>query len=175
MAITSSVVVDGPNVQADGQRRGVIEFTFDDGRVVRRSVRAPDITAWTALLLAIDGEVEAAIQLSDAEEASQTDTEITAVKQASIKQVAVAYLRTAYATGDPLRAYLLFSRFNDYRNSQGWSMDQVVTNLATVGLTDEEWADMKDRYLYLSDAARVTTMQAYDGVLSGDTWGEAFR
>lgn len=176
MPIVSSEVVDGPNIQADGSRRGTIEFILDDGRVITRTVRAPDAIAWANLLIDLPAEVELKVQQDDADEASNTDDEITAVKQANIKQVALAYLRRAYSTGNPYAAYLKFSRFNDYRLSQGWNLNQIVTGLTEVGLTQDEWDNMLARYQYLSLAARVTAMEAYFGsVLPGDTWGEEFR
>ena len=51
----------------------------------------------------------------------------------------------------------------------------MVAGLADVGLTEDEWNEMKDRYVYLSQSARVTAMEAYQGVLAGDTWGAEFR
>lgn len=175
MPIASSEVVDGPNIQADDSRRGTIEFTLDDGRVIRRNVRAPDATAWANLLIDLPAEVEAKIELDDAEIASNTDNEITAVLEASQEQVALAYLRRAYQIGNPYLAYLKFDRFNDYRLVKGWSLTQVVSGLSSVGLTQEEWDEMLERYQYLSNSTRITAMQAYQGVLSGDTWGEEFR
>ena len=175
MPIISSEVVDGPNIQADESRRGTIEFTFDDGRIIRRNIRAKDALSWANLLIDLPAEVEAKAQIDDAEEASETDNEITTVKQASIKQVALAYLRKAYSLGDPYLAYLKFARFNDYRLAQGWTLAQVVSGLTEVGLTQEEWGLMLARYQYLSEAGRVTAMVAYQSVLDGDTWGEEFR
>ena len=87
----------------------------------------------------------------------------------------MAFLRKAYATGHPLTAYQKFSRFNDYRIQRGWSLSQVQAGLAREGLTEDEWQNMRQRYAYLSNAARVTAMQAYQSVLDGDTWGAAYR
>lgn len=170
MGIVNSEVVSGPDIQADGSRRGTIEFVFDDGRVVTRHIRSPDATAWANKLIDLPAEVELKMQMDDAEEASDQDVEITAVKQASIKQVALAYLRKAYSLTDPYQAYLKFDRFNNYRLSQGWTVNQVVTGLAEVGLTQEEWDLMLARYQYVSEPGRVTTMVAYQSVLDGDIW-----
>ena len=174
--IVDSTVIDGPDIQVDESRRGTIQFTFDDGRVITRTVQAPDAIAWANLLINLPGIVELEQQQSDAADAALSeDSEITAVDQANIKQVALAYLRQAYTIGDPYRAYLKFDKFNTYRINQGWTIDQVVAGLTEVGLTDGEWIDMKARYIYLANTARVTAMQAYQGVLAGDTWGEEFR
>jgi NACalpha-BTF3-like transcription factor len=173
--VNTEVAAGDPTIQASGQRRGKIIFTFDDGRIVERNVRAPDANAWANLLIDLVDEVEKRQQENDAEELSQEDVEIVAHKQANIKQVALAFLRRAYSTGHPLTAYQKFSRFNDYRLAQGWNLNQVVAGLAEVGLTDEEWTDMRDRYQYLSNASRVTAMQAYQSVLDGDTWGAEYR
>lgn len=175
MPIIDTQVRGQVDVQADGSRRGTIDFTFDDSRIITKTVRAPDASAWANLLVDLPAQIEKQIQEQDAEEASETDDEIVGVKQANIKQVALAYLRKAYAIGNPYKAYLKFSRFNDYRLAQGWNLNQVVTGLMEVGLTEEEWTDMKDRYVYLSQSARVTAMEAYQSVLAGDTWGEENR
>jgi len=175
MAIIRTDVVDGPNIQADGSYRGVIEFEFDDARIVRRSVRAPDASSWSALLLTLEAEVQASQERQDADAIVDPDVDISANGQANQKQVALVYLRKAYQTGDPWIAYKLFDRFNAYRVSQGWTLGQVQTQLATVGLTQEEWDLMAARYSYLSQTNRVTAMSGYQDVLAGDTWGAEFR
>jgi len=131
---------------------------------------AKDAISWANLLINLPSEVEESEQLKDAEEASETDEEIIAVKQATIKQVALAYLRKAYSLSDPYQAYLKFDRFNNYRLAQGWTVNQVVSGLTEVGLTQDEWDLMFARYQYLSEAGRVTAMVAYQAVLDGDDW-----
>ena len=170
MPIISSEVVDGPNIQADESRRGTIVFTLDDGRIIRRTVRAPDATVWANLLINLPAEVEEKVQIDDAEDASEIDSEITAVNQATIKQVALAFLRKAFGLTDPYQAYLKFDRFNNYRLSQGWTVVQVVSGLTEAGLTQDEWDFTLARYQYLSEAGRVTAMVAYQAVLDGDVW-----
>lgn len=170
MPITNTEIVDVVSVQPDGSRRGTVDLTFADGRVFRRHLRAADAARWANLLLDIVAEQEAKVAQDDADEASETDNEIAPVKEAGIKFVAVAYLRKAYQIEDPYLAYLKFERFNTYRNAQGWNLNQIAVKLSTAGLTSEEWTDMKDRYVYLSEAGRVTAMVAYQAVLDGDVW-----
>ena len=175
MPITDTTIIDGPNTQSDGSRRGTVRLTFADGRVFQRRLVAVDATAWANLLLDIVSEQEAKVAKDDADAESRNDNEILAVKEASQEQVALAYLRRAYEIGDPYLAYLKFARFNDYRLSKGWSLNQVVAGLASVGLTETEWLDMKARHQYLSQSSRVTAMVAYLSVVDGDTWGAEFR
>ena len=175
MPITDTNVIDGPNLQDSGIYRGTLEFIFDDGRVINRNVVAQDLSDWANLVVDMPAVVQTEEEERDADEASDIDQEISVYKQAGIKRVALAFLRRAYRTSDPYKAFLKFSRFNDYRTDQGWSLDQVVTGLSDVGLTEEEWGDMKDRYVYLSQTARVTAMEAYQGVLAGDIWGDSHR
>ena len=106
MPITDTNVVEGPNVQADGEYRGELEFIFDDGRVIRKSARAPDATAWADLIVDMPAQVQEDIESADAAEASDSVDETAVYKQAGIKRVALAYLRKAYEIGDPYRAYL---------------------------------------------------------------------
>lgn len=169
MPIVDTNVTDGPNVQADGQHRGTVEFIFGDGRVVTRNVRAPDANAWANLLADLPAEVEASQQLSDADEAVENDAEVADYKEANKKQLAVAYLRRAMSHEDPYVAYLKFSRFNDYRIAEGWNLNQVQAALMDAGLTEDEWNIMRDAYTWLSNAGRVTAMQAYQDVASGWT------
>jgi len=175
-AISVAVRDGDPTVQASGEHRGMVSVTFSDGRVIERSVRAPSADAWADRIANIQSRVEEDIASSDAEEAVREDAEILEpYKEASLPQMALAYLRNAMRQGDPYVAYMRFSRFNDYRLAQGWNLDQVASVLAGVGLASEEWSDMKDRFQYLSNAARVTAMQAYQGVLEGDIWGQGER
>ena len=176
MPIVSSELRAGdPTITSTGKRSGTIDFTFADGRIITRNVRAQDATAWAQLLIDLPAQVEKDIEILDAQEVAETDNAIASYKDAPIKRVALAYLRRAYSTGDPYRAYVKFERFNDYRVAQGWTVNQVVTNLAEVGLTDDEWTEMRDRYQYLSETGRVTSMVAFQAVLDGDTWGAEFR
>lgn len=169
MPVVDTNVTDGPNVQADGQHRGTVEFIFDDGRVVTRNVRAPDANAWANLVADLPQEVEASQEQSDADEAVDNDVEVSNYKQANMKQLAVAYLRRALSSEDPYVAYLRFSRFNDFRLAQGWSLNQVQAGLMDAGLTEDEWDIMRDAYTWLSNAGRVTAMQAYQDVATGWT------
>lgn len=173
MPIVSQDVVDGPNIQADGERReGVIEFVFASGRVVRRSVNAPDALSWANLLIDLPAIVESAEAENDAETASDSDEEINDADlgEASRELLALAYLRKAYALDSPYDAYLKFDKFNNYRVSKGWSLTQVVAGLSSVGLTQEEWDKILPAYQYLSNAARVTAMAAYQPI--AQTWDE---
>lgn len=159
MPIISIDVRDGdPTVQASGQHRGTVAATFSDGRIVERNIRAADLDAWNDKVAAISAEIQTQMEKRDAEDAVQTDTEVGANKEASIQQTAVAYLRVAWDTEQAYDAYLLFSRFNNFRNNQGWTLDQVASNLLAAGLEQEEWDEMKAAYLYLSGAGRPATM-----------------
>lgn len=158
MPITSQPVVDGPSIHADGSRRGFVDFTFTDGRVVRRIVRAPDATAWANLLVGLPAKVEAAQEIKDAQSDIDADTEVTAHLEASIEQRAVAYLRAAWGEEQAYDAYLLFDRFNTYRLAQGWTLEQVQAGLSSAGLTTDEWDEMKTSYLYLDGGGRPAIM-----------------
>jgi len=175
-AISADVRDGDPTVQASGEHRGLVAVTFSDGRVIERNVRAPDADAWADLIANIQSRIEQDVSEADAAEAAAQDVEIiNPYREASPAQMALAYLRSAMQIGDPYRAYLKFARFNDYRLAQGWAVSQVAANLAAVGLSEDEWSEMRGRFLYLSDPSRVTAMQAYQGVLDGDTWGAEYR
>ena len=172
MPVQSVDVRDGdPTVQVTGEHRGTVTVTFTDGRVVDRSIRAPDADAWADKIANISALVQTQQSEADANDAVENDIEIlNPHKEASLKQMAVAYLRRAQENPDPYQAYLKFSRFNDYRVNQGWNLNQVQAALVAEGLTEEEWTDMRDRYQYLSNAGRVTAMEAFQAVLAGDVW-----
>ncbi len=172
MPVQSVDVRDGdPTIQVTGEHRGTVTVTFTDGRVRDVSVRAPDADAWADKIANISAKAQSDQEDQDAAEAVEQDIEIlNPHKEAGLPKMALAYLRRAQAEEDPYQAYLKFSRFNDYRVNQGWNLNQVQTQLASVGLTAEEWQDMRDRYQYLSNAGRVTAMEAYQSVVAGDTW-----
>lgn len=158
MALVGQDIVDGPNIQVTGEHRGAIDFTLDDGRVIRRIVQAPNAQAWADALIDLPAEVLADVENADAQTDIAADVEITAHKQASAKQRAVAYLRAAWATDQAYEAYLLLDRFNAFRLAQGWTLNNVSAALAAAGLTADEWEDIKTAYLYLSSSGRPATM-----------------
>lgn len=158
MAIIRQDVVEGPYVEANGEHRGIVEFEFDDGRVIRRNLSAVNFAAWSEKLLDIGGQLQAAQEIQDAQAGVDANVEITAHKQANAKQRAVAYLRAAWQEEDAYAAFLLFDRFNTYRLAQGWTLVQVQANLASAGLTQEEWDAMRTMYQYLSSAGRPAIM-----------------
>ena len=166
MPIVDQTVIDGPRIQDSGIRSGAIKFVFDDGREIIQTVRAEDAAAWAELLIDLPGEVQAAVEAEDAVKASESDGEVADAEagQASQAAVALAYLRKAYSLDDPYKAFLKFDKFNNYRVAKGWNLNQVVAGLSSVGLTEEEWDLLRDAYSYLSQAARVTTMEAYQPI-----------
>jgi hypothetical protein len=171
MPITDITPFTGePTQQASGQWRGFAQYTFDDGRKINRRITADTAGEWANKMSDIVPEIEAQMQEGDAAEGVSSDTEITANKQSSIQQRAVAYLRAAMAEDDPYTAFLLLDRFNTFRLAQGWNLDQVPAGLASAGLTAKEWAAMRDAYQYLSDTGRVTAMQAVQDI--NQTWGD---
>jgi len=146
-------------VQASGQYRGVVVATMDDGRVIERNMRAPDGDAWSDLIANIASKIDAQVAAGDAQEAVDPDADPQANKDATQQQVALAYLRSAMGEELAFDAFQRFDRFNNFRNNQGWTMEQVATNLAAEGLTADEWAEMQTVYLYLNGNGRPAIMQ----------------
>ena len=171
MAVIDITPFNGePTQQASGQWRGSAQYTFDDGRKVARRITAASAGEWANKMSDIVPELELQVQEGDAAEGVSSDTEITANKQSSIQQRAVAYLRGAMAEEDPYAAFLLLDRFNTFRLAQGWDLNQVTAGLAVAGLESEEWDTMKAAYQYLSNAGRVTAMQAVQDI--NQTWAD---
>lgn len=174
--INVSLMPGDPTIETNGEYRGTVQVEFDDGRIISRNMRAPDEDSWSAKMLGVQGAVEAEAQQKDAIEAAENDVEILGqYREADKRQQALAYLRKAMQIGNPYLAYQKFARFNSWRLSEGYSIPAVKTALAAVGLEDDEWVDMSDRFQYLSNSARITAMQAYQGVVDGDTWGAKYR
>jgi len=42
MSIIRQDIIGQVSIQANGERRAQVEFEFDDGRVIRKNLRAPD-------------------------------------------------------------------------------------------------------------------------------------
>lgn len=157
-------------VEQNEQRKGTVEFEFEDGRKIRRNFQAPDGLKWSNLLADLPDRIEAEIRQTDAANGVGEDREVEANGDASREEVALAYLRNAFATSDSMSAYRKFAKFNTFRLARGWNINQVATALASVGLTADEWDQIKARYIYLSKEERVTAMVAYKAVVDGDTW-----
>jgi len=159
MPIVSIDVRDGdPTVQSSGQHRGTVSATFTDGRIEERNVRAANLDEWNDKIAAISDLIQEQVEKQDAEDSVDPETEVSAEGEASLAQAAVAYLRAAYREDQAYDAYLLFSRFNNFRTNQGWTLDQVATNLVSAGLEQEEWDGMKTAYLYLNGGGRPAQM-----------------
>lgn len=166
MAIVRQDVIDGPNVQASGEHRGIVEFEFGSvgpvgtagNLIVTKPLRAPNLAAWSELLVDIGDVVQTSQEESDASEGVSPDEEVVANGQASIEQRAVAYLRAAWETELAYDAFLLFDKFNDFRLAKGWNLNQVAAELASAGLESDEWDAMKTSYQYLSGGQRPATM-----------------
>lgn len=165
---TSDVRAGDPSVQASGHYRGTVDVTLTDGRVYALRINAADLDEWNDKVAAAGSTVEALFQESDAAAAVSADGEVVSNKEASIQQVAVAYLRAAWETENAYDAYLLFSRFNTYRLNNGWTLDQVQANLAAAGLSAEEWTNMRTAYQYLNGGGRPAIMA--DAKTIQDNW-----
>ena len=85
MPVQSVDVRDGdPTVQVTGEHRGTVTVTFTDGRVVDRSLRAPNADAWADLIANIAAKVQQQQSEADANDAVEQDQEIvTPNKEAS--------------------------------------------------------------------------------------------
>lgn len=116
----------------------------------------------------VEAQKLASLKAQEAEASSEVDEEIVEKTFAVTEEVALAFLRKAYSMDDPYQSFRRFDRFNNYRLLKGWTMEQVVDGLTSVGLTQEEWDLMKIRYAYLGDSGRVTIMENYQTVLAGD-------
>lgn len=160
MPIVSIDVRDGdPTIQASGQHRGTVDATFDDGRIVSKNLRAPDLDAWNDLIASMNAVIQAEQEQQDAEFSVDPESDIDGdYKEASKAQRAVAYLRRAWQEELAPDAYLLFARFANYVTSNGYNWNNVVAHLLAEGLTQEEWDSMKQAYQYLNGAGRPAIM-----------------
>lgn len=167
-----SVRAGDPAQQADGSWRGTAIYTFDDAQVVERTFSAVDEGTWHTTKDGMVPDVEEKLQWQNADEAIAIDYDIRlgAYKQAGQRKIGLTYLRAAMDIEDPLQAYYKFKYFDDYRVDEGWTVNEVYLQLLPVGLQDDEWQDMKTRYIYLSDPGRVTTMLDYETLIAGDVW-----
>lgn len=169
MPIISIDVRDGdPTIQASGEHRGSVAATFSDGRIVERNLRAADANAWNDLIAGISAKIEADQQKRDAEDAVDSESEVSANKEASIAQTALAYLRAAWQQEQAHDAYLLFARFANYVSNNGYTWNNVKTHLFAVGLEQEEWDKIKTAYTYLNGAGRPAIMA--DGKTIQGNW-----
>ena len=153
MPVVDSYLKAPPSVEATGEHRGTVIVEFTGGRTVERRLRAPDAAAWAELMLDIEERIESETQESDANE-NIKDEEISANGEATRAQRAVAYLRRSMEQEQAADAYALMARFNNFRTDNGWSWNQVVTNLAAAGLEQEEFDEMRASYQYLNGNGR---------------------
>lgn len=169
MALTSEILINRPD--RPGTLRIREKHTDSLGRVYTKSYNVENTADVNALLAQHAAEFQELISNRDAKEFVDQGSPITAdYKEASIKLIALNFLRRALKKEDPYIAYLRFDRFNDYRLAQGWTINQVVTQLSSVGLTAEEWEKMKTRYQYLSTVENVDLMDNYQMFIQDDPY-----
>lgn len=158
MPVVSVFMNDGdPTVQASGEYRGTVNVELTDGRVITRSLRAPDEDAWSALILDIESKTLKEVQDEDAKDGIG-DEDVAAKGEASIEQRALAYLRTAMEQDTAYEAYKLMNRFDRFRQAKGWSWKQVISGLQSVGLEQEELDEMTAAYQGLTGGGRPAIM-----------------
>jgi hypothetical protein len=116
-----------------------------------------------AKLLELELGVLESIQNSDADDAVNSDLEIGSVKQASNKQVARQYLKTAMLTVDPYAAYLKLKKANDYFAAQSWTNADIK---AFLSLSDSQWSSVVTRFQYL--VSNLPALLEYQDVLDND-------
>jgi hypothetical protein len=123
--------------------RGTAEYVLDDGRRITREIIANTAGEWADKMADAVADVEAWFAKKDAEEGVEKDEPITENKTATKLDRAAAKIRAAARQEDPYTAYKMFTRFNEYRLAQGYTVPQVRAALATVGMTAEEF----DKYI----------------------------
>ena len=180
MAVISVTLEKGPNVQADGRRRGHFLITLDD-RVIRRHIETPDATAWDDLvapagLAALGDKEQARAEKQDAQQGADDDSPVSPGGQAGVWKKAVAKIQRANQTGKPLKAFRLMDRvFEELRTNQGIGQDQVETRLLNNGLAQEEYDFAFPRWIELRKNGNQNRMNNYETLLANDVWGEDLR
>jgi len=147
-----------PTIQTSGQYRGTVDVTMTDGRVFTLNIRAADQDEWNDRVAAAGATIQAQVERRDADEAVDPEQDVAASKEASIAQVAVAYLRAAYQEEQAYDAWLKLSRFANYVTNNGYTWNNVQTHLIAEGLTQDEWDQLKAIYQYLSGGGRPAIM-----------------
>ena len=74
MPVTTVNILDGPNIQSDGQHRGVLEFVFHTAETVVRNVRATTEAVWLSLPTTMTPAIEAFMTNQEIEVHSQSLT-----------------------------------------------------------------------------------------------------
>lgn len=166
--ISSAIVINRP----EGNQRFIRENHIDVLGVPRRyEYYAPNNITQINLDANLENNairIEKNLSEFESKKITESSDAIIQGDYADIALVAIQYLRKAYNTIDSFEAYKRFDKFNDFRISQGWSINQVVSGLSWVGLTQDEWDLMYVRYSYLINPQRITIMQNYQTILEGD-------
>jgi len=173
---TTEVRPGDPTVQASGQHRGTVKYTFTDAREFEVNLRTPDLTSWDAKLISYVAVIEEQVRKRDAEAAGQDPDEPlpdSDVGEASNLDILVGKLRTGYAIQDSTDSYRYTKQVNDWRVGKGFTWTQVRDAILadpSYDMTTEEFQDIFDRWTYLNTPAKITTMQDYSALVTGDTW-----
>tara|TARA_R110000737_G_scaffold161242_1_gene189096 strand:+ start:538 stop:1029 length:492 start_codon:yes stop_codon:yes gene_type:complete len=154
MSITSQLSGHGSGYRA----RFII--TLADGREIHRGpIPVANQAAADARAITLEADVIVSIIERDTEEAVDRDNAIVVYRSATAKQIARQFLKRAFLTNDPIKSYRRLKKFNDYRTARGWTVAQTKSQL---NINDAQWSRLVAKWVYLSDATRLQTMQDYN-------------
>lgn len=159
MTIINSEVIDGPDTEVGGKVKGRVRYTFADGREVICRLMCPSIGEWPALVTSYTASLERTVALQDAARGIE-DEPIAATQTATQAQRAVAYVQKALEQKIAYDAYRMLDRMNDWRRANGWTVNQVRTQLIDAGLRETDFDKAIAAYQYLSQGTRPAEMAA---------------
>lgn len=168
MPVIATDVRDGdPTVQASQQHRGTVKCTFDDGRILEMNLRAPDLDGWNDAVAGAALKAEDQMMRRDADEAvGDQPIDSGGNKEADQYQVCAAYMRDADAESEAYNAWVLYSRIDDYVQSNGgWVTFKPV--MLAEGMDEEFFDRSASQYQYLSAAGRPATMSGARTIQDG--------
>ena len=91
------------------------------------------------------------------------DSEIGISGNATLKQVARAWLKSAMQEEDPYESHRKLRKFIEFKNTLGWTLAQVKNHLE---LTDEQYDLISNRYSYLHPSE--ATLELYNTIRISD-------
>lgn len=156
MTIDATPLAGDPKLVATDPETGVetwegsavyVDTNYPDDAPIQRTFTGTSAGDWANQMADLVPEIEAQLAARDSEE-NVTDEEIAPNKRATRAQRAVAYLRRAYQSERSHEAFRMYKRFDDYRTdpARDWTLDEVQTRLMAEGLTEAEWAVMRQDF-----------------------------
>lgn len=165
MALVSSETIETTQHRSGARAR--YRYTFDNGRVVNLGpCFLQSLDDVESIRISLESKALSIAKRKDAEPILRSDSSVSAIGEATKRDVARQFLEKAMKETDTSKAYLKLKRFNEFRVSEGYTVAQVK---AALNITDSQWDKIIARWTHLN--GNSSAIEAYIAIAGNDPGG----